>query len=214
MYDDIQLKVGNSNISSTCMDLDSHIGNVCKTTYFQLRNISSIRNVLSDDACAQLIHALVTVRVDYCNSLLYGLPDSSLFRLQKILNTAARILCRISKHDHISSTLRDLHWLPIRQRITFKILILTYQAYHHTAPLYLCDMITPYSNARSLRSDNLLLIKPFEPAPRLKTYGEKCFQFAGPKEWNKLPFEIRTSASLSIFKCRVKTHLFQLAYTS
>ena len=75
-------------------------------------------------------------------------------------------------------------------------------------------MITPYSNARSLRSDNLLLITPFEPAPRLKSYGEKCFQYAGPKEWNNLPFEIRTSASLSIFKCRVKTHLFQLAYTS
>ena len=135
MYDDIQLKVGNNIISSTanarnlgvifdkCMDLDSHIGNVCKTTYFQLRNIGSIRNVLSDDACAQLIHALVTVRIDYCNSLLYGLPDSSLFRLQKILNTAARILCRIYKYDHISSTLRDLHWLPVRQRITFKVLI-------------------------------------------------------------------------------------------
>ena len=113
MYDDMQLEVGNSTISPTanarnlgvifnkCMNLDAHIGNVCKATYFQLRNIGSIRKVLSDDACAQLIHCLVNVRIDYCNSLLYGLSDSSLFRLQKILNTAARILCRIPKHDHI-----------------------------------------------------------------------------------------------------------------
>ena len=194
------------------MNLDAHIGNICKSSYFQLKNIGSIRNVLSDDACAQLIHSLVTVRIDYCNSLLYGLSDNSLFRLQKILNIAARILCRIPKYDHISSTLRDLHWLPIRQRIIFKILILTYQAYHHTAPPYLCDMIVPYSNVRSLRSDTKMLINPYRPTPRLKTYGEKCFQYAGPKEWNNLPVTIRDSASLSIFKSRLKTHLFQLAY--
>ena len=226
MYDDLQLEVGTSKISSSTkarnlgvifdkfMNLDAHIGNICKSTYFQLKNIGSIRNVLSDDACAQLIHCLVTVRIDYCNSLLYGMSDSSLFRLQKILNTAARILCRIPKHDHISSTLRDLHWLHIRQRITFKILILTYQAYHNTAPSYLCDMIVPYLNARNLRSDHKLLITPCVPRPKLKTYGEKCFQYAGPEEWNNLPLEIRNSTSLSIFKCKLKTHLFQLAYPS
>ena len=65
---------------------------------------------------------------------LYGLPDCSLSRLQRILNTAARILCKIPKFDHITKTLLDLYWLPIQQRIRFKILILTYQAYHKTAP--------------------------------------------------------------------------------
>ena len=113
--------------------------------------------MLTDNACSQLIHALVTVRIDYCNSLLYGLPDCSLSRLQRILNTAARILCKIPKFDHITETLLDLHWLPIQQRILFKILILTYQAYHKTAPQYLCALIMPYSNARNLRSDNMSL---------------------------------------------------------
>ena len=96
--------------------------------------------MLTDNACSQLIHALVTVRIDYCNSFLYGLPDCSLSRLQRILNTAARILCKIPKFDHITKTLLDLHWLPIHQRILFNILILTYQAYHKTAPQYLCDL--------------------------------------------------------------------------
>ena len=103
--------------------------------------------MLSGDACSQLIHALVTVLIDYCNSLLYGLPEYSLDRLQKILNTAARILRRVPKFDHISETLMDLHWLPVHRRI------LTYQAYHETAPQYLCDLIGPYANTCNLRSN-------------------------------------------------------------
>ena len=92
-FDDLNIMVGDSNIVSSnsarnlgvifykCMKLDYHISSVCKSTYFHLRNIGSI---LSNDACAQLIHSLVTVRLDYCNSILYDLPDSSLYRLQKI----------------------------------------------------------------------------------------------------------------------------------
>ena len=75
---------------------------------------------LTDNARSQLIHALVTVCIDYCNSLLYGLPDCSLRRLQRILNTAARLLFKIPKFDHITETLMDLHWLPIQQCILFK----------------------------------------------------------------------------------------------
>ena len=119
--------------------------------------------MLSDDACSQLIHALVTVRIDYCNSLLYGLPEYSLDRLQKIMNTAACILRKVPKFDHITETLMDLHWLPVHQRVTFKILILTYQAYHGTAPQYLCDLIVHYANTCNLRSNNKLLIAPCHP---------------------------------------------------
>ena len=126
-------------IFDKCIKLDYHISSVCKSTYFHLRNIGGIRNIISNDACAQLIHSLVTVRLDYCNSILYSLPDNSLYRLQKIENTTARILVRLPRFSHISATLFDLHWLPIRYRITFKMCILTYQSYHRTAPSYLCD---------------------------------------------------------------------------
>ena len=138
--------------------------------------------MLTDDACSQLIHSLVTVTIDYCNCLLYGMLDSTLFRLQKVLNTAARILKKIPKFSHITDILKDLHWLPIRQRITFKILLLTYQAYHNTAPDYLCELITPYCSTCNLKSNDMMLGRPCHHGPRLKTYGEKCFQFAGPKE--------------------------------
>ncbi len=163
--------------------------------------------MLSDKACAQLIHSLVTSRLDYCNSLLYGLPDTSLRRLQRVQNTAARILCRLPKFSCIGETLKNLHWLPINHRVTFKILILVYQAYHHTAPAYLCDLIKPYRCARvSMRSNDQMLLSV--PRLRMSRYGERCFQYAGPKEWNALPLSIRNSTSLDIFKSRVKTYLF------
>ena len=114
------------------------------------------------------------------------------------------------RFPHISATLFDLHWLPIRYRITFKICILTYQAYHRTAPSYLCDLIVPYVNTRSLRSNDKFFNEPCKP--RLRSYGERCFKYAGPQEWNKLPLYIRKSSSLSIFKTQLKTYLFQLAY--
>ena len=166
----ITSSVGNSRIAPSIsarnlgvifdnhMSLDKQNCSICKSAFFHLRNIGSTRNMLTDDACSQLIHSLVTVRIDYCNSLLYGMPDSTLFRLQKVLNTAARILKKIPKFSHITDNLKDLHWLPIRQRITFKILLLTYQAYHNTAPEYLCELITPYCSARNLRSNDMMLV--------------------------------------------------------
>ena len=161
-----------------CMKPVYHISSVCKSTYFHQHNIGSIRSLLSNDACAQLIHSLVTVRLDYCNSILYGLPDNSLYRLHKILYTTSRILARLPRFSHISATLFDLHWLPIRYRIRFKICIVTYQAYHRTAPSYLCDLIIPYVNTRSLRSNDKCLITPYKP--RLRFYGERCIKYAGP----------------------------------
>ena len=187
------------------------INSICKSAFFHLRNIDSIRNMLTDDACSQLIHSLVTVRIDYCNSLLYGIPDSTLFRLQKVFNTAARILKKISKFSYITDILIDLHRLLIRQRIPFKILLLTYQVYHNTAPDYLCELITPYCIARNIRSNDMMLVRPCHSGPRLKTYGNKCFQFAGLKKWNNLPLLICESLSIYIFKSRLKTYLFNCA---
>ena len=110
---------------------------------------------------------------------------------------------------HESKPAISLHWLPIQQRILFKILILTYQAYHKTAPQYLYDLIMSYSNARSLRSDNMSLIAPCHPRAKLKSYGERSFQHAAPTEWNKLPLLICESPSLDIFKTQLKTFLFK-----
>ena len=118
-----------------------HISGICKSTHFHLRGIGRIRNLLTFDDTAQLIHALITSRLDICNSILYNLPNKQIKILQRIQNQAARMLKRIQRRNHITPVLRELHWLRIHDRIIFKILLLTHKAVNHTAPEYLCDLI-------------------------------------------------------------------------
>jgi hypothetical protein len=103
--------------------------------------------------------------------------------------------------------LKQLHWLPIRARIDFKILLITYKALNNQAPDYITELLDIYKPKRTLRSasQNLLAV----PQSNTKTYGEKAFQVSAPKLWNSLPDYIRLSSSLGIFKDLVKTHLFR-----
>ena len=146
---DLSVSVGNMHVSpsSKVRDLGvvfdqyltfhDHISGICKSTHFHLRGIGRIRNLLTFDATAQLIHALITSRLDFCNSILYNLPNKQIERLQRIQNQAARMLKRIPRRNHISPILRELHWLRIHDIIIFKILLLTHKAVNNTAPEYL-----------------------------------------------------------------------------
>ena len=124
------------------LSFDDYISSVCRSTHFHLRNIGRIRHLLSQNATAQLIHALISIRLDYCNSILYNLPKNSILRLQRIQNQAARILTKTPRRDHITEVLIDLHWLRIEERIVYTLLILTFKAFIDiTAPLYSCELI-------------------------------------------------------------------------
>ena len=165
---------------------------------------------MSDGDAAIFIHAFITNKIDYCNSLLYGMPENMINRLQKLQNIAARILTKNSKQCHITPILKLLHWLPVKFRIRFKILVLTFQAYHGVAPVYLCELIKKHHTVKSLRSNNMMLLD--EPRIKGKTYGQRSFSYAAPHEWNQLPLDIKTSSSIDIFKSRLKTYLFGLAF--
>ena len=95
------------------LNFDDYIGGVCRSTHFHLRNVGRIRHLLSYDACAPLIHPLISICLDYCNSLLYNLPKGSIVQLQKLQNQAARILTKTPRCDHIREVLVSLHWLRI-----------------------------------------------------------------------------------------------------
>jgi len=190
--------------------MNKHISSICSNTHVHLCNIGAIRHLLTDTAASQVVHALITSRLDYCNSLLYGIPDNKLCRLQRIQNIAARITSRCSKHCHITPVLMELHWLPVKIRILFKVLLLTYRVLNRKAPSYLSDLIIPYSQERSLRSASQFLLSI--PKTRLKTYGARCFSAAAPHEWNLLPLAIRQSPSLDTFKTRLKTYFFKMCY--
>ena len=98
------------------------------------------------------IHAFVTSRIDYCNSLLYGISDYNINRLQRIQNSAARIVTNTRKYDHITPILQKLHWLPARQRIHFKISLITYKSINDMAPEYLGELVSIRKSSRKLRS--------------------------------------------------------------
>ena len=120
--------------------------------------------MLTFHATAQLIHALITTRLDFCNSISYNLPNNKIERLQRIQNPAARMLTRSPRRNHITPVLRELHWLRISDRIIFKILILTHKAFHGVAPGYLCELITKDEQAtvctRQAQDCFLLAIPP------------------------------------------------------
>ena len=221
---DITISIGQSEISpsTSCkslgvmldnhMVMDAQIQSVCKSTLFHIRNISAIRHLIPQSAAAALVHSLVTSRLDYCNSLLYGVPACKLEQLQRVQNIAARVvtLTRCSPENHITPVLKSLHWLPVKIRIVFKVLLLTYKCVSSLAPEYLCNLVTKQQYARPLRSEKLEHLKV--PETRLKTYGDRSFQYAAAVEWNKLPLDIRESPSVSCFKTRLKTHLFRLYF--
>ena len=137
------------------MDLEQHINHICKVAFCHIRNLSRIRNCLSLKDTETLVHAFITTKLDNCNSLLAELPQTLIDKLQRVNNAAGRLVSLTCKYDKIiTPVLMDLHWLPAKRRISFKILLLTYKALNALAPQYISDMLMQYIPARTLRSSN------------------------------------------------------------
>ena len=189
--------------------MDNHIKNVCKSTYFHIRNLYEIRKILDQDTASLLVHALITSRLDNGNSLLYGITDKQINKLQRVQNAAARMLTRTRKFDHITPVLQRLHWLPIKFRIQFKVILLTWKAFHDKAPVYINELVHFHNPSRHLRSSDKRLLS----VPRtFSSYGDRAFYACAPKLWNSLPSNLRFCNSLDVFKKTLKTHLFRIAY--
>ena len=127
-----------------------------------------------------------------------------------VQNAAARLLTRTRKRDHITPVLASLHWLPVRYRIQFKVLLFVFKALNGQAPSYISDLLSPYTNIRSLRSadQRLLMVR----GANLKLKGGRAFAVAAPSLWNSIPTDIRLSPSIDCFKTRLKTYFYRLAF--
>ena len=166
---------------------------------------------LDQSTSERLVHAFVTTRLDHCNSLLYGLPQREIEKLQHVQNTAARIVTRSNKRKHITPILKELHWLPIQSRIKFKLGLITFKAVNNLAPSYIRDLLKIHKPSRCLRSASKNLLE--EPRTITKTYGDRTFRKAGSVVWNSLPDELRLETSINIFKNKLKTFLFNQVYS-
>ncbi len=177
---------------------------------FALYNIKKIRPFLSEHA-TQLVQALVLSRLDYCNALLAGLPASSIKPLQLIQNAAARLIFNEPKRMHVTPLFINLHWLPIAACIKFKALMFAYRTTSGSALLYLNSLLQTYMPSRSLHSASERCITV--PSQRVTNSLSLTFSLTVPTWWNDLPNSIQAAESLTIFKKRLKTHLFHLYLT-
>ena len=125
--------------------MSDHVASVCRSCFFQLRQLRLVRGSLTTDSVKTLVHAFISSRLDYCNSLLVGVSGDLLNRLQSVQNAAARMVTGTRKYDHITPVLRGLHWLPIRQRVVYKVAMLVYKCLHGVAPSYLTEFCRPVS---------------------------------------------------------------------
>lgn len=193
------------------LSMEDQASAITRSCFYQIRNIGRIRSLITDDACKTLICSLVTSRLDYANALLYGTNSSVMAKLQRVQNTAARLVTRTKKHDSITPVLMSLHWLPVQYRCEYKLLLYVFKALHGNAPVYLQELIKLYRPARTLRSENSrLLCVPTNS--RTKRYGDRRFDKAGSYLWNNLPSSLRNEQSINVFKKNLKTHLFKKAF--
>ncbi len=194
-------------IFDTSMSFNDHVSHISRSIRYQLRNLSFVRKYLTRDATEQLVHALISSRLDFCNSLFLSLSQQQMSKLQRLQNSAARLVTLTKKVCHITPVLQSLHWLPIKKRITFKLLLLVYHAVHGSSPIYLQNSIQAYQPSCRLRSSHSLLL---QVSRSRHSWGDHSFSHAGPSLWNNLPLLLRQASSASSFKQLLKTYLFTL----
>jgi hypothetical protein len=191
------------------VSMRTHVAKTLSSCFSALRQIRSIRRSVSRPVLLSLVVSMVLTRLDYGSATLAGLPGQLLDKLQSVLNAAARLVCSGRKYDHITPLLRDLHWLPFPERITFRLAVLAYRCQHGLAPSYLSNelhRVADVDSRQRLRSADTaeLLV----PRTKLSTVGDRAFPVAAARAWNDLPSSVTSAPSLSAFKCRLKTALF------
>ncbi len=189
------------------LSMKEQVANICKKCHYHLRRIRYIRKYLTHSSCRTVVQALVISNLDYCNAILCNIPENQVRRLQRIQNSAARIISRSGKYEHITPILLTLHWLPVKLRIKFKVLVLIWKCLNSMSPVYLQNLISIYQRDSRLRklTEGTTLCKPFST----KSAGHGAFGYTGPRLWNNLPTQLRQSTSVHVFRKQLKTELFR-----
>ena len=139
------------------LSIEQHNAVVSKSCFNQIRNIGRIRSYITDSACNTLVCPLITSRLDYGNALLYGVNASALAELQRVQNTAARLIARRKKYDHITPVLIELHWLPVKFRCEYKLLVYVFNSLQFLRIALQFNKGTLQCNTRALQFDQGVL---------------------------------------------------------
>ena len=189
------------------LSMKDHINSVCRACFLELRKISSIKKFLPREAVIKLVASTILSRLDYCNSVYLGITEEQFDRLQRIQNSAARMILGKRKRDHITPLLRELHWLPVRARCQYKVAVLAYRHFDGSLAPSLDSCLNTFIPTRNLRSANEKSL--VVPRYNLKSAGFRSFRVRAPIIWNALPLEVKNAQNLTSFKRILKSHLFQ-----
>ena len=181
------------------------------------QEIYRIRPLLDLNTSVLLANALVSSRLDYCNSIFLSLTDFELRRLQLVQNSLCRVVTHSSKFSHITPQLKKLHWLPVKYRVQFKIGLITYKILNQGQPVYLRGLIHPCTSSRNTRRSTPKLKFLQAPTFDRKVYKSikhfsNSFSHYAPVLWNSFPFHVRNSPSVTSFRKHLKTHLFSSSF--
>lgn len=197
----------------TDLSMSKHITQTVARCFGALRQLRSIRKLISAEVLQRLVVTLVITRLDYGNATLAGQPAYQLHRLQAVLNAGARLVFHGRRNEHITPLLKELHWLRAAERIAFKLAMLVFKCLHGLAPSYLSSELQRVSDTagrrqlRSAATDALVVRRT-----RLATVGDRAFTVASVRVWNSLPVDVTSAATLQTFKNRLKTHLFRISF--
>jgi len=187
------------------LTMADYVASVCRSAYYHLRQIRPTVQSLTLDGSKTLVQAFISGRLDYCNSLLYGMTDSLFQRLQSVQNAAARLITRTGRREHITPVLRELHRLLVRRRVGFKLATFTYKTLHGQIPRYLGDCQLISDASRLLRSSDTFTFAETRTRTRL---GDRSFAVAVPQIWNSLPADLRLVDNYARSRRLLKGHVF------
>ena len=183
------------------LTMDKHINFIVSHCYKILKDIGRIKKCLQKSHLEKIVHAVISSRLDYCNSLFANISKNNLCKLQKVQNSAAKLILGKRRRDSASSALRQLHWLNIESRITFKLLLIVHKVLRGRCSTNLSLEYKGFNG----RPDDYLKLR----TPNFKTvHGTRVFAFNGSRLWNTLPAHIRAEEDIDEFKRRIKTLLF------
>ena len=187
------------------MTMNIQVGKMCSKSFRGLYNIRQIRKLLSTKTTKTLVHIFVTSHLDHCNSLLFGLPQCPLDRLQKVLNAAARVIWFKPKFNHITPVLVQLHWLPVKFGIECKIALFVYKALHGISPPYLAELLQGSYKIPAA-------VERQRPSICNALFTEDLWRPFGPTLWNSLPLALTLQPTVESFRNHLKTYLFKKAF--
>ena len=190
------------------LNFRQHISQVSSSCFYHIRDLKRIRKSLPLALAKQIAVALVTSKLDYCNSLLHEIPAKDLHKLQCVQNCLVRVVKKAPCFSRSIPLLKSLHLLPIKFRIQFKICTFVFRCLNDGQPSYLSSLLFSDS-VKHLRSNNTNKLK----VPGIRTrFGARAFSISGPTLWNLLPANLRVAKNISSFRKLLKTHFFDLAF--